>query len=132
MRPFLFTELGDLRRFDGFVPGTTFGVKEPQQFLENGGVGSVAEERAFTPYADEFFVLELFQVMRQRGRRNFEFVLDLTDDHSVWMRGKQSPQDPQARLGAECGEHVRIVRCAVDFRGSFQSGRFHDSIIAEL
>jgi len=132
MRPFLSTELGDLRRFDGFIPGATLGVEEPEQFLQNGGVGSVAKEGALTLYFDELFVFELFEVVRQRGRRNSEFALDLTDHHSVRMRGKQSPQDPQARLGAERGEHVRIVRCAVDFRRSLRSRRFHISIILEL
>jgi len=132
MRPLLSTELGDLCRLDGFISGATLGVEEPEQFLQNGRVGGVAEKRALPLYFNQFFVLELFQVVRQRGRRNLEFALDLTDNHSVGMRGKQRPQDPQPRLGTEGGEHVGIGGRSVNFRGGLQSSQFHGSIIAEL
>ena len=88
MLSLLSTELGDLRRFDGFISRATLGIKKAKQFLKNCGIGRVPQERAFTAHSDEFLVLELFEVVRQRGRRNFEFALDLADNHSFWVRRK--------------------------------------------
>ena len=68
MRQLLFADLRDLRRFDGLVAGTTFGVEESQEFLQNGGVGGVPQKGAFASDGDKFLVLELLQMMGQGGR----------------------------------------------------------------
>ena len=115
-----------LAGFDGLVARAALGVQETEQFLQNGGVGGVPQKGAFAAYRDQILILELFQVVRQRGGRNVQFALDLANHHAIRMRGQKRAQDPQARLRTQRREHVRIARRTVRVRGNF---RFDASIV---
>ena len=57
-------------------------------------------------------------MMGERRRRDAEFRADLSDYHPLRMRGQQQPNDAQARLRAEGGEHVGIAdQFGVGIRG---------------
>jgi hypothetical protein len=90
----LLAKLNDLFGFDGLVTRAAFGVQELKQFLECSSVGGVAQERAFSPNANEVLGPEFVEMMRQRGMRNAQLLLDLTNDKTVWVRGEEQLHDP--------------------------------------
>ena len=79
-------------------------------------IGGVPEKRAFAAYLDKIFVLELFQMMRERGVGNAQFALNLADHQAVGMRGKEQLHDAEPRLGSHGGEHIGV---SGDLFGSF-------------
>ena len=120
-RSFILQRAAIFLRLDGFVPGAALGVEKPEQFLERLGVGAVADERLFALGGDQLVVLQLLEVMRQRRAGDAGLGLDFADDHAVGVGGEQQADDPQARLGAERGEHVGVA-------GDCGVGDFHNYI----
>ena len=75
---------------------------------------------------NEADLLELFEVMRERGGGDIEFLLNFADNHARGMGGKKKADDLQAGLRAESGE-------AVGRTGNQEGiGPRHISIFAEI
>src|ERR1051326_1069021 len=104
---------GDLLGPDGFVAGAALGVEKRQQLAQGFGIGRVAQIRTLAPDANQLLVLELFQVVGERGSGNAQLAADLVHEHPVGMRRQQQAHDPQPRLGPHCRERVGV---AVDLR----------------
>ena len=126
----LFAKLDDVLRFDGFVPGATFGVEELEQFLERFGIGGVAQERALALHVYESFVLQFLQVVRKSGVRNIQFGLDVANDQPLGMRREQQLHDAKTGFGAHRGKHVSVFRDV--FRIVINYSGCHISIIAGI
>src|SRR5258708_35300270 len=94
----------NLLRLDGFISGAALGVKKAQQLFECVGVGRIPQERSFPADGHEFFVLEFFQMVGQRGTGNFKLAPNLANYHSLRMSRQQKPHDPKPRFGAHGGE----------------------------
>src|SRR5258708_8739994 len=83
---------------DGFISGAALGVKKAQQLFKRVGVGRIPQERAFPADGHEFFVLEFFQMVGQRGTGNFKLAPNLANYHSARVSREQEPHDPQPCL----------------------------------
>ena len=125
------TGAGDRLGADRLVAGAALGEQEGDDLLQRRGVGGVAKERALAPHANEVFVLQLVEMMRQRRGRDAEFGADLADDQPFGMGLQQQPHDPQARLGAERAKHVGEVGDLFGLEG-WHRLLFHISISVEL
>src|SRR5689334_25410127 len=64
IRVLLFADLNDLLRFDSLAAAATLRVQEAEQLLQAFRIGHIAQEGAFPPYGDQFFVFQLIQMMR--------------------------------------------------------------------
>lgn len=86
-------------RLNRSVSCAALGVKKAQQFLERVGIGGIPKERALPVHVYEIFVLELVQMMRQRGGGNIQLCADITRNHALRVCRKQQPHDTKAGLG---------------------------------
>ena len=87
--PSLFADADDGFRLHSFVAGTAFGVKKLKEIAECVSVGGVAEKGAFAADTDKLFGFELVQMMRKRGRGNFQLLLDFTSEETIGMGGEK-------------------------------------------
>src|SRR3982750_4345066 len=104
----LLAELEDGLRLNRLVAGAAFGIEEAEQLPQRVGVGRIPEIGAFPAYLHEVFVLELVEVMRERGGRNVQLRAHVAGDHALRMRREQQPHDAKAWLRSHCGKHIRI------------------------
>src|ERR1700730_15832598 len=88
------------------VARAAFGIEEAEKILEGVGVGAIPEVGAFATHGDEVFVFELVEVVRERGIRDVDLGLNITDDHAFGFGAHQKLHDAEARFGAHGGEHV--------------------------
>src|SRR6266480_6451142 len=100
---------GDLLGLNGFAAGAALGVEKRQQLPQGLGIRRVTKIGALATHADQLLVLELVQVMGERGSGDAEFAADFVDDHAVRMRAEQQAHDPQPRLHPHRREHVRVT-----------------------
>lgn len=107
-------------------------VEESEQLLQRGRVGAVADERAFALSEYKLVVLQLFEMVRQRGARDAGLDLDLADDEPVGMGGQQESHDAQPGLCAERGEHVRVFGDVSDTHSVFLQVQKYDVKVLEL
>ena len=132
----LFADLDDVSGLQRFVSRAAFGIQKLQNFLERFGVGRVAQERAFALHADQVFIFQLVEVMRERGIRDIQFSLNVADDEAFRMRREEHLHDAQARLSAHGGKHVGVLGDALAiFLGlgdEFRLGGGHISIFAAI
>src|SRR5579864_2789139 len=105
---------GDLFRVDRAASRAALGVQKSQQLSKRLGSRGVAEERPFPPHGHQSLVPELFEMVRQRGRRNVELGLDLAGHETVRMRREEKPQNAEPRLRPDRGEHVRVPGDVLD------------------
>jgi len=111
---------------DGAISRAAFVVEKTQHFAESVGAGRIPEECASAADANEADLAELFEMVRKGGRRDVEFILNLTSDHSSGVRGQKQTHNLQTGLGAESGE-------AIGRAGNQEwIGFGHNSIIAEI
>src|SRR5258707_14983314 len=94
----------NLLGLDGFISGAALGVKKAQQLFKRVGVGRIPQERSFPADTHQFFVLEFFQMVGQRGTGNFKLAPNLANYHSLRMGRQQEPHDPEPWFGAHGGE----------------------------
>src|SRR4051812_25917805 len=120
----LTAQANDGLRFDGLIAGTALGVEEAEQFAQPIGVSAVAQERTFASDLDQALMLQLLQMMRERGVRYLEFSADFTDYQAVRVGGEQQAHDAESRLRSHRGQHVGVARDVFRARRSF-----HISII---
>ena len=107
------------------------GIKKAKELLEAVAVHRVPEEGTVATHVDQFFVLQLVEVMRKRGGGDFEPLADRTDHHPLAVSGEEQTQDPQPRLGTQGGEHIRIARGALGIGLWFQRASSDYSIDRE-
>src|SRR5262245_27471982 len=81
----LSTKLDDGFRLKCLVTSAALGIEELQKFLKRSGVGGVVQECALTADLDQAFRLELVQMMRERGVRYVELVLDFANNEAFGM-----------------------------------------------
>jgi hypothetical protein len=111
---------------NGAAAGAALLVEVVHDFAQGVGVRGIPEIGAFAAYMDKANLLQLFQVVRKRGRGDSEFLLDLAGNHTVRMSGKEKAENLEAGLGAESRE-------AVGGAGNEERiGLFHFSIFAEI
>ena len=122
MNELLFTDLNDVLELDGLVASAALGVEELQEFLQSGRVGGVSKEGTFTLDFNQAFILQLVEMVGERGVGDFEFTLNLADDQAFRMGGKQQLHDAEARLGSHGGKHVGVFGDA--FAGFCRGGSF--------
>src|SRR3954447_23958837 len=114
----LLAELEDGLRLNRLVAAAAFGIEEAEQLPQRVGVGRIPEIGAFPAYLHEVFVLELVEVMGERGGRNVQLRAHVAGDHALRMRREQQPHDAKAWLRSHCGKHIRIPH-HVGFRFRF-------------
>ena len=135
MNELLLTDLNDVLWLDGLVASAAFGVEELQEFLQGGGVGGVTKKRALAPDLDQALILQLVQMVGERGIGDFEFTLNFGDDQAFGMGREQQLHDSEAWLGSHGGKHVGVFGDAfagLRWRGSFRGGDDHISILLEI
>src|SRR5947199_10101078 len=82
----LFAELDACLRLNRLVAGAAFGIEEAEQLPQCVGIGRIPEIGAFPAHLHEVFVLELVEVMGQRGGRNVQLRAHVAGDHALRMR----------------------------------------------
>jgi hypothetical protein len=111
---------------DGASARAAFLIEKIQDFAQRVGVRGIPKIGAFAADVDEADLLQLFQMVRERGSRNPEFLLDFAGDHTGWVGCQEQPENLEAGLGAESGE-------AVGGAGDEERvGSLHISMIAEI
>jgi hypothetical protein len=111
---------------DDAISRAAFVVEKTQHFAESVGAGRIPEKCAGAADANEADLAELFEMVRKGGRRDVEFILNFTSDHSGGVRGQKQTHNLQTGLGAESGE-------AIGRAGNKERiGLGHISIIAEI
>ena len=113
-----------LLRIDGAVPGAAFLVKKTKQFLQNFSVGRVTEAGMLPLDPGQAYILEFFEVVRERGTWNSKLRLDISDDHSFGVCRQEKPHDPEPWLRSHGGQHLGIARNISIFG-------FHDFLVIE-
>jgi hypothetical protein len=103
-----------------------FFIEKIQDFSQRVGVRGIPKISAFSADIDEADLLQLFEVVGERGSRDTEFILELAGDHSGRVSGEEQAENLEARFGAESGE---AVGGACDEQGI---GPLHISMIAEI
>jgi len=91
---------------DGAISRAAFVVEKTQHFAESVGAGRIPEKCASAADANEADLAELFEMVRKGRRRDVEFILNLTSDHSSGVRGQKQTHNLQTGLGAESGEAI--------------------------
>src|SRR3989442_12761173 len=89
----LLADLNDLLRFDCLAAAATLGVQEAEKLLQAFRVGDIAQESAFPPHNDQLLVLQLIQIMGERGARNVQLGENVSDHKTLRVRGKQQAQE---------------------------------------
>jgi Haem-binding domain len=107
------------------ISRTAFGVKEGQQFLQRLRVGRIPKKLTVSPYRHQAFVLQLFQVVRQRGGGHAQFFLNVAYYQSAGMGSQQQTHDFQSRLMAQRRKTIRM-------EGDVDVFHFHISTIIEI
>src|SRR5438270_2362373 len=102
----LFADLNDGLRFYGLITRAAFGIEKAEQLLQDLGVRPVAKEGSLPLYGDQILVLELVEMMRQRGIRDIEFSLDFVYDHAVGISRQEHLHDAETGFGTDRGKHV--------------------------
>jgi hypothetical protein len=111
---------------DGAIPCTALVVQKAKHFTERVGAGRIPEKCAGSAYANEADLAELFEMVREGGSGDVQFVLNFAGDHAGGVRGEEQAHNLQAGLGSESGE-------AVGRAGNEERiGLGHISIIAEI
>ncbi len=59
------------------------------EFAQGFRVGAVPEVGSFAADFDQIFVFEFFEMMREGGCGDAQFIADVADDHSVGVGGKR-------------------------------------------
>src|SRR5690242_19897858 len=85
----LLAQLNDGFRLHGPAACAALRIQKAQQFLEGIGIGRVPEKSAFAPHVHQIFALQLFQVVRQRGIRDTQLVLNFADNEPLRMSLQQ-------------------------------------------
>src|SRR5271157_191613 len=113
-------------RGDGAIARTAFLVQKSQNLAKRIRVRRIPEERACAPHRNQAHLAQFFQMVRERGSGDAQFLLDFAGDHPGGMGGEKQTHDLQAWLGAESG---KAVGATCDEEGV---GLAHTSIIAEI
>ncbi len=124
MNELLFTDLKhDVLELDGLVAGCSTSRRRGncKQFLQSGRVGGVSKEGAFALDFNQAFILQLVEMVGERGVGDFEFTLNLADDQAFRMGGEQQLHDAESRLGSHGGKHIGVFGDA--FAGLVDRGR---------
>src|SRR6266540_1678239 len=79
----LLCNAGDLLGLDGFVAGAALGIKKRQQLPQRLGICRVPKVGALATHPDQLLVLELVQMVGERGRGDAELAADLVENHAV-------------------------------------------------
>src|SRR5204863_9974720 len=82
--------------------------------------------------ANQSFILQLVQMMRQRRIRNVELNADIADDQALGMRGEQKLHDAQPGLGSHRRKHVRVTRNLFGIVFSLGSRHTNTSVIISM
>src|SRR5258708_29554393 len=90
------------------------------------------QKRALALDSHQIFLFKLVKMVRKRGARDVELVLNLGDHESLRVRGKQQLHDEQPRLGAHGRKHIGVARDTLAVRPKLVGGTDHISIILEI
>jgi hypothetical protein len=94
-----------LSRYDSRIRAALRKQKR-QEILEHIWVCRVAEKTSFALDVHQILVLELLQVMGNRGRLHSKFVLNLAGHHPVRVGSKKMVDNPEAWLGPQRRQDV--------------------------
>src|SRR5258707_3758010 len=132
MTVLLFAELNEVLRIKRLIPCAALCIKKLHDVAQGIRVGDVMQKRALAFDPHQIFILELVKMVRKRGARDLEFVLNLGDDQAFRVRGKQQLHDAQPRLGAHGRKHVGVARDTLAVRPKLVGGTDHMSIVLEI
>src|SRR5262245_15110234 len=93
-------------RFHDVVPGAALCMYKPHEYLQRTCVRLVPEECSLAPHVHHTYMLQLFEMMRQRRIRNLELAADIANDQAVRMSREQQSHDSQPRLRTHRCKHV--------------------------
>ena len=110
----------------GAAARAAFVVEEAEDFAQGVSVGAVPEKGAVATDIHKADLFQFFEVVRQCGGGDFQFVLNFACVHASWMRGEQGAHDLKAGFGTEGGEAVGSAR------DEERIGFAHISIIVEI
>src|SRR5437016_6482627 len=88
----LLRKAGDFLGLNCFVAGAALGIEKRQKLPQGFGIGRVAKIGAFAAHPDQLLVLELVQMVGERGCGDAELGADLVDEYVCLLRGRQQPQ----------------------------------------
>jgi hypothetical protein len=101
-------------------------IKEIQDLAKRVRIRGIPEKRAFAAHVNKTNLLQFFQMVRKRGSRDTELLLDFARNHSIRVGRQEQAKDLQTGLRAESRKTVGGARHEQGI------GLAHSSIIAEI